>query len=122
MRYVKIAFLLVFLTLLLVFIFQNVTALSAAVNLHYDLLVTSLGPLDIPLYALLFLSLFTGAFSVAAVDMLLLFRQRRALKKKEQQIRELESELAKFRNLPLTETAELAPEGASSHLEAQPGS
>ena len=104
MRYVKIIFLLLFLTLLLVFVFENMDALSYPVSLRYDLEFIVLGPLAIPLYILLFLAIFCGALSVAFIDILLLFRQRRTMKKKDKQIKDLETELDKFRNLPLTET------------------
>jgi len=105
MRYVKITFLLLFLTLLLIFIFENMGALSLQVPLQYDLAFAVLGPLEIPLYALLFLAIFCGAISVVIVDIMVLFRQRRTMKKKDKQIKDLETELEKFRNLPLTETA-----------------
>ena len=103
MRYVKITFLLLFLTLLLIFVFENMGALSLPVSLRYDLAFVVLGPLEIPLYALLFLAIFCGAISVAIVDIMVLFRQRRTMKKKDKQIKDLEKELEKFRNLPLTE-------------------
>lgn len=103
MRYVKITFLFLFLTLLLIFVFENMGALSLPVSLHYDLAFVVLGPLEISLYALLFLAIFCGAISVAIVDIMLLFRQRRTMKKKDKQIKDLETELEKFRNLPLTE-------------------
>ena len=105
MRYVKIIFLLLFLTLLLVFVFENMEALSLSVPLHYDLVFAKLGPLQIPLYALLFLAIFCGAISVVIVDIMVLFRQRRTMKKKNKQIKDLETELEKFRNLPLTDAA-----------------
>ena len=105
MRYVKITFLLLFLTLLLIFVFENMGALSLPVSLRYDLAFVVLGPLEIPLYALLFLAIFCGAISVAIVDIMVLFRQRRTMKKKDKQIKDLETELEKFRNLPLTEAA-----------------
>ena len=104
MRYVKIIFLLLFLTLLLVFVFENMPALSHPVLLHYDLPFVGLGPQEIPLYALLFSAIFCGAVSVAIVDIMVLFRQRRTMKKKDKQIKDMETELEKFRNLPLTET------------------
>lgn len=103
MRYVKIIFLFLFLTLLMVFVFENMGALSHPVSLRYDLAFVVLGPLEIPLYVLLFLAIFCGVLSVAFIDILLLFRQRRLMKKKDKQIKDLESELDKFRNLPLTE-------------------
>ncbi|MEA2109110.1 MAG: LapA family protein [Pseudomonadota bacterium] len=103
MRYVKITFLLLFLTLLLIFVFENMGALSLPVSLRYDLAFVVLGPLEIPLYALLFLAIFCGVISVAIVDIMVLFRQRRRMKKKDKQIKDLETELEKFRNLPLTE-------------------
>jgi len=103
MRYAKITFLLLFLTLPLIFVFENMKPLSLSVPLHYDLAFVVLGPLEIPLYALLFLAIFCGAISVAIVDIMVLFRQRRTMKKKDKQIKDLETELEKFRNLPLTE-------------------
>ena len=106
MRYVKIIFLLLFLTLLLVFVFENMTSLSQSVELRYNLAVAALGPVQIPLYAILFTSLFCGALSVAVVDIMLLFRQKRTMKKKDKQIKDLEAELEKYRNLPLTEAAD----------------
>ncbi|MBW1645569.1 MAG: LapA family protein [Deltaproteobacteria bacterium] len=123
MRYVKIFFLLFFLTLMLVFVFENVQALSAPVNLRYDFLFLSLGPFAIPLYALLFAALFAGALPLALADFFLLFRQRRQMKKKDKRIAELESELEKFRNLPLTETTEIEPAApAEKPAEPQPES
>jgi uncharacterized integral membrane protein len=103
MRYVKITFLLLFLTLLLIFVFENIDALSLPVSLRYDLALVVLGPLEIPLYALFFLAIFCGAISVAIIDIMVLFRQRRIMKKKDKQIKDMETELEKFRNLPLTE-------------------
>lgn len=122
MRYVKITFLLLFLTLLLIFVFENMGALSIKVPFQYDLAFAVLGPLEIPLYALLFLAIFCGAFSVVIVDIIVLFRQRRTMKKKDKQIKDLETELEKFRNLPLTETVvsdvELAADKPDTTLSA----
>jgi len=122
MRYVKIIFLLLFLTLLLVFVFENMTALSQSVELRYTLAVVALGPVQIPLYAILFTALFCGAFSVAVVDIIVLFRQRRTMKKKDKQIKDLEVELEKYRNLPLMEAAdaELVEPAADQHTEEKP--
>ncbi len=123
MRYLKIFALLFFLTLLLVFVFENVAALSAPIELRYSFVFFQLGPFAIPLYALLFLALFAGALPLALVDSFLIFRQRRQMKKKEKRIVELESELEKFRNLPLTETPEIeaaAPEAEKNAVTPQP--
>ena len=109
MRYVKMFFLLFFLTVLLVFVFENVDALRMKIALHYTFLFLSLGPSEVPLYALLFLALFAGALPLASIDFFLIFRQRRLMKKKDKRISELESELEKFRNLPLTESTEIEP-------------
>ncbi|OPX18777.1 MAG: hypothetical protein BZ151_12860 [Desulfobacca sp. 4484_104] len=121
MRYVKIIFLLLFLTLLLVFVFENMPALSQTVELRYNLAVVALGPVQIPLYAILFIALFCGALSVAVVDIMLLFRQRRTMKKKNKQIKDLEAELEKYRNLPLMEAADGdLVEPAADQMEEKP--
>ena len=103
MRYLKIAVILVFLLLVLVFIFQNSAALSVAVELKYGIgeFVLLKSP---PLYIVVFCALFLGAVMVALFDIVIIFKNRRLLKKQKKSISELESELAKFRNQPLTET------------------
>lgn len=104
MRYFKIAVILVFLLLVLVFIFQNNAALSVGVDLKYGfgeyILERSL-----PLYIVVFCALFLGALIVALFDIVIIFKNRRQLKKQKKSINELESELAKFRNQPLTESS-----------------
>ena len=55
-----------------------------------------------PLYIVVFCALFLGAFMVAMFDIVIIFKNRRQLKKQKKSISELESELAKFRNQPLT--------------------
>ena len=103
MRYLKIAVILVFLLLVLVFIFQNSVALSTAINLKYGFgeYVLEKSP---PLYIVIFCALFLGSFMVAFFDIAIIFKNRRLLKKQKKSISELESELAKFRNQPLTES------------------
>ncbi len=103
MRYLKIAVILLFLLLVLVFIFQNSAALSVAVDLKYGVgeYVLHKSP---PLYIVIFSALFLGAVMVAVFDVVIIFKNRRLLKKQKKTISELESELAKFRNQPLTET------------------
>ena len=103
MRYLKIAVILVFLLLVLVFIFQNSVTLSAAIDLKYGFgeYVLEKSP---PLYIVIFCALFLGSFMVAFFDIAIIFKNRRLLKKQKKSISELESELAKFRNQPLTES------------------
>ena len=104
MRYLKIAVILVFLLLVLVFIFQNSVALSVAVDLKYGFgeYVLQKSP---PLYIVIFCALFLGVVMVAMFDILIIFKNRRLLKKQKKSISELESELARFRNQPLTESS-----------------
>jgi len=51
-----------------------------------------------------------------------LFRQRRTMKKKDKQIKDLEAELEKYRNLPLMEAAdaELVEPAADQQTEEKP--
>ena len=104
MRYLKIAVILVFLLLVLVFIFQNSAALSVAVELKYGVgeYILQKSP---PLYIIIFCALFLGAVIVAMFDIVIIFKNRRQLKKQKKSISELEIELAKFRNQPLTESS-----------------
>ncbi len=104
MRYFKIAVILVFLLLVLVFIFQNNAALSVGVDLKYGIgkFVLLKSP---PLYIVVFCALFMGALIVAIFDIISILKNRRQLKKQKKSIKELESELAKFRNQPLTESS-----------------
>ncbi len=103
MRYLKIAVVLVFLLLALVFIFQNSAALSTAVELKYGFGEFMLHKSP-PLYLILFTALFLGAAMVAFGDIVIIFKSRRQIKKMKKKISELESELGKFRNQPLTES------------------
>ena len=104
MRYLKIAFILIFLLLVLVFIFQNNVALSVGVDLKYGVGEYILQR-SLPLYIVVFCALFLGAVMVAMFDIVIIFKNRRLLKKQKKSISELESELAKFRNQPLTENS-----------------
>ncbi|MBN2233224.1 MAG: LapA family protein [Deltaproteobacteria bacterium] len=105
MRYLKLGAIFTGLILLLVFIFENVHSLSTPVELGYNLPpFISFGPMKLPLYVLVFLALIGGAGAVVVLDLIMLLRQRRTLKQKNRRISELETELDKFRNLPLTET------------------
>ncbi|MBN2808224.1 MAG: LapA family protein [Deltaproteobacteria bacterium] len=111
MRYLKIALILIFLLLALVFIFQNSAALSVAVDLKYGVgeYVLHKSP---PLYIVIFCALFLGVIMVAAFDIIIIFKNRRLLKKQKKSISELESELAKFRNQPLTDNGVTADAAA----------
>ena len=104
MRYFKITVILVFLLLVLVFIFQNSVVLSDAIALKYGFgeYVLEKSP---PLYIIIFCALFLGVAMVAMFDIVIIFKNRRLLKKQKKSISELESELAKFRNQPLTESS-----------------
>jgi len=104
MRYLKIVVILIFLLLALVFIFQNSVALSTAIELKYGFgkYVFQKSP---PLYIVLFCALFLGAAMVAFGDIAIIFKNRLQMKKLKKNIKELESELAKFRNQPLTESS-----------------
>lgn len=113
MRYLKIASILTFLLLVLVFIFQNNVALSVGVDLKYGVGEYMLQK-SLPLYIVVFCALFLGAAMVAMFDIVIIFKNRRLLKKQKKSISELESELAKFRNQPLTEKS-VAVETAASN-------
>jgi len=103
MRYLKIAVVLVFLLLALVFIFQNSAALATAIELKYGVGEYMLHKSP-PLYLILFTALFLGAAMVAFGDIVIIFKSRRQIKKLNKKIKELESELGKFRNQPLTDS------------------
>ena len=103
MRYLKIGAILFFLLLVSLFIFQNSAALAVAVELKYGFGEYVLHK-SIPLYLLIFCALFAGSAMVAALDIIIIFKNKRQLKKQKKTILELESELAKFRNQPLTES------------------
>ncbi|MBN2706249.1 MAG: LapA family protein [Deltaproteobacteria bacterium] len=102
MRYFKVALILVFLLVVLVFIFQNSAVLATAVELKYGFgeYVLLKAP---PLYIIIFCALFLGAFMVAVLDLAIIFKNRRTVKKQQKTISELENELSRFRNQPLTE-------------------
>lgn len=103
MRYFKIALILFFLLLVLVFIFQNSAVLASAVELKYGFgeYVLQKSP---PLYMVIFAALFLGAFLVAIFDLAIIFRSRSQSKKQLKEIKALENELSKFRNQPLSDT------------------
>jgi uncharacterized integral membrane protein len=103
MRYFKIGVILFFLLVVLVFIFQNSASLATPVELKYGFGAYILQK-SIPLYLILFCALFLGSAMVAFLDIVIIFKNKRQLKKQKKNIAELESELAKFRNQPLTET------------------
>jgi len=119
MRYLKIGAILFFLLLVLLFIFQNSASLAAAIELKYGFGEYVIQK-AIPVYLIIFCALFLGSAMVAFLDIVIIFKNKRQLKKQKKTITELESELAKFRNQPLTEspvaaTAEISdntPEGA----------
>ena len=113
MRYLKITAILLFLLLVLVFIFQNSAVLSAAVALKYGFgkYVLEKSP---PLYIIIFCALFLGAMMVAMFDVVIIFKNRRLLKKQKKSINTLESELARFRNQPLTESSVSVEPAATS--------
>ncbi len=103
MRYLKIGAILVFLLLVSLFIFQNSAALAVAVELKYGFGEFVLHK-SIPVYLVIFCALFAGSAMVAFLDIVIIFKSKRQLKKQKKNILELESELAKFRNQPLTES------------------
>jgi len=103
MRYLKIGVILFFLLFVLLFIFQNSAALAVAVELKYGFGEYVLHK-SIPIYLVIFCALFAGSAMVAFLDIVIIFKTRRQLKKQKKSILELESELAKFRNQPLTES------------------
>lgn len=119
MRYLKIGAILLFLLLVLLFIFQNSASLAAAIELKYGFGEYVIHK-SIPVYLVIFCALFLGSMMVAFLDIVIIFKNKRQLKKQKKMITELESELAKFRNQPLTEspvavapeTSGNAPEGA----------
>ncbi len=115
MRYLKIAVVLIFLMLCLVFIFQNSAVLSTAIEFKYGFGQFTLHKSP-PLYIVLFCALFLGAAMVAFGDIVIIFKSRRQIKKLKKSIKELESELARFRNQPLTDSNEETP-AASAPLE-----
>ena len=119
MRYLKIGVILLFLLLVLLFIFQNSASLAAAIELKYGFGEYVLHK-AIPLYLVIFCALFLGSAMVAFLDIVIIFKNRRQLKKQNKTISELESELAKFRNQPLTETpVAVAPETSASALKGE---
>jgi uncharacterized integral membrane protein len=112
MRYLKIGAILFFLLLISLFIFQNSAALAVAVELKYGFGEYVLHK-SIPVYLVIFCALFAGSAMVAALDIIIIFKTKRQVKKQKKNILELESELAKFRNQPLTEsTVSVSPAAA----------
>ena len=108
MRYIKIFFILFFLLLVLVFIFQNSTVLATPVELKYGFgdYVLAKAP---PLYLLIFAALFLGAFMVGVFDLAIILKNRRMQKKQQKVISDLENELSRFRNQPLSEDTISSP-------------
>jgi len=103
MRYLKIGAILFFLLLVLLFIFQNSASLAAAIELKYGFGEYVIHK-AIPVYLIIFCALFLGSAMVAFLDIVIIFKNKRQLKKQKKTIIELESELAQFRNQPLTES------------------
>ena len=120
MRYLKIGAILFFLLLVLLFIFQNSASLAAAIELKYGFGEYVIHK-AIPVYLIIFCALFLGSAMVAFLDIVIIFKNKRQLKKQKKTITELESELAKFRNQPLTESPVVAaPETTGKALEDTP--
>ena len=86
MRYLKIAVILVFLLLVLLFIFQNNAALSVDVDLKYGFGEYVIEK-SLPLYIVIFCALFLGALMVALFDIVIIFKNRRLLKKQKKKYR-----------------------------------
>ncbi len=107
MRYLKIGAILFFLLVVLLFIFQNSAALAAVIELKYGFGEYIIHK-SIPIYLVIFCALFLGSAMVAFLDIVIIFKNKRQLKKQKKTINELESELAKFRNQPLTDTPVVA--------------
>ena len=103
MRYLKIGAILFFLLVVLLFIFQNSAALAAVIELKYGFGKYVIHK-AIPGYLVIFCALFLGSAMVAFLDIVIIFKNKRQLKKQKKTINELESELAKFRNQPLIES------------------
>ncbi len=118
MRYLKIIVILIFLLLALAFIFQNSVTLSSAVELKYGF-GKYLFHKSPPLYIVLFCVLFLGAAMVAFGDIAIILKNRLQIKRLKKNIKELESELAKFRNQPLTDNSEVDSSPTSTPVDTE---
>jgi putative membrane protein len=101
MRYVKVLAVVIIFFLCMIFFVQNTGVLSTELKLSFKLFGANWMSSPIPVYLYILLAFVIGVLVSMAYFLLEKLRQGRELRKKQQQINNLEKELSTLRNLPL---------------------
>ena len=101
MRYVKVLAVVILFFLCMIFFVQNTGVLSTELKLSFQVFGVHWVSSPIPVYLYILLAFVIGVVVSMAYFLLEKLRQRRVIKKKQQQINNLEKELSTLRTIPL---------------------
>ncbi len=101
MRYVKVLAVVIIFFLCMIFFVQNTGVLSTELKLTFQLFGANWVSSPAPVYLYILLAFVIGVLVSMAYFLLEKLRQKREIRKKQQQINNLEKELSTLRNIPL---------------------
>jgi uncharacterized integral membrane protein len=113
MSYLKAITLSVVVALAIIFMVQNIEALSHPLSLRLNLVFLKFESAAYATYLIIMLGFFVGILAASLLGIAERFRQRKVIRDQQKQIEGLNKELSSLRNLPLT-GGPASPGGASA--------
>jgi putative membrane protein len=109
MNYIKAILVAALVALAIIFMIQNIEALSHPLSIRLNLFFYQFESTPYATYLIIMLAFFVGVLATSLLGLAERFRLRRGLKAKNDEITSLNRELNSLRNLPITSEA-IAPE------------
>ncbi len=119
MNYIKAILVAALVALSIIFMIQNIEALSHPLTIRLNLFFYQFESTPYATYLIIMLAFFVGVLVTSLLGMVERFRLRRTIKAKDNEIKSLNRELNSLRNLPITSAA-ISPETPTENGEATP--
>ncbi len=119
MSYLKAIVLSAVVALAIVFMVQNIEALSHPLRIRLDLFFLKFTSTPYPTYMVILLSFFVGLLAASLLGVLERYRLRKRLRQMRKEMDKLQQELSSLRNLPLTSETITSPDSAPPGEEEQ---
>lgn len=119
MNYIKAILVAALVALAIIFMIQNIEALSHPLTIRLNLFFFQFESTPYATYLIIMLAFFVGVLATSLLGMVERFRLRRTIKAKDGEIASLNRELNSLRNLPITSAA-ISPETPTEIGEPSP--
>ena len=111
MNYIKLIVSTLVVALAIIFMIQNIEALSHPLAIRLNLFLVHFKTTPYATYLIILLAFFVGLLAASVLGVLERLRMRRHIKAQQKQINQLNRELSSLRNLPVTGATLEKPQG-----------